>query len=509
MAGDPVVKTLYLLRHGESAANILPGRAGREIHDPFLTAEGERQARSWLALSRGWGAEVVLCSPLRRTLRTALLAFAGGGTAGPPIELSSSLREYHWEDPQNQGHTAEALQAELAGWEAVERVDAGSLVRLATPSTQWDPAAEASMAPRELAALCAEFFASGHLETELLSRPETVVAVVSHFGTIHALCDGAWAHQFGRGEKPRLRHGGLKVEVHASLRWSVSLLACPAQQQQQQQQQPCRFFLQGHCRHGDACRFSHHAGGAAAAAVAAAGPGAGQPDGRDGRTASVLVVGRSRKLGDQWAVLLGGAFNTAGLCFCDFGGGVEHYDRGQPHHAACRELAEELLSLGWRDSGGGDKGAAKRAARAVMERCCAATGLNQDQFVRQHTHETARGHFQMVMRAEWVCEHDGGTIDTLHDRFVANKEIKQLALVPLAELVRAICDDDDEVVAGLPVYSLGAAATPTAGVTRLYVASFAHYVAWLARSCCGVCGGGSGRCRRTRVDAQQRRLCSG
>lgn len=36
----------------------------------------------------------------------------------------------------------------------------------------------------------------------------------------------------------------------------------------------------------------------------------------------------------------------AGLCFCDFGGGIEPYDRGRPHHAACRELAEELLSLG-------------------------------------------------------------------------------------------------------------------------------------------------------------------
>jgi hypothetical protein len=30
---------------------------------------------------------------------------------------------------------------------------------------------------------------------------------------------------------------------------------------------------------------------------------------------------------------------------------LEHYDKQQPHHAACRELAEELLSLGWRECG--------------------------------------------------------------------------------------------------------------------------------------------------------------
>ena len=95
----------------------------------------------------------------------------------------------------------------------------------------------------------------------------------------------------------------------------------------------------------------------------------------------------------EWAALLGGVFQkTTGLCWTDFGGGVERHDRGQPHRAACRELAEELFSLAWKECG--DKGAAKRVATAIMARCSAATGLGEEDFVRAHTFETPKGHYQ-------------------------------------------------------------------------------------------------------------------
>eukprot|EP01043_Picozoa_sp_COSAG02_P068553 COSAG02_NODE_11424_length_1727_cov_0.836609_2_plen_358_part_00 len=302
---DPVVKTIILLRHGESIANVM-SRAGEStacLHDPHLTAEGERQASSWQQISREWGAQVVLCSPLRRTLHTALLAF--DEAAGPPIEIVPLLREYHWESAQNRGNTAEMLQAELAAWGGIGRVDPASLVCLDTPTLHWDPAAEACMSHEELKGRCRAVFESGQLTAELLSRPEKVVIAVSHYGTIHGLCDDAFARQFGhQRKKPRLGHGGVKVQVHASSKWSVSILPCPAQQQHGRHALAatvpvlCKFFAQGACQFGDACRFSHQS--------------CMVPPVKDRRTASVLVVGRSQRLSGQWVALLGGAFNSAG-----------------------------------------------------------------------------------------------------------------------------------------------------------------------------------------------------
>lgn len=299
---DPVVKTIILLRHGESVANVMSRTSGStaRLHDPHLTAEGERQARSWQQISREWGADVVLCSPLRRSLHTALLAF--DEAAGPPIEIVPLLREYHWESAQNRGNTAEVLQAELAAWGGIDRVDPASLVCLDIPMLHWDPIAEACMSHEELKGRCRAVFESGQLTAELLSRPEKVVVAVSHYGTIHGLCDGAFARQFGH--QPRLGHGGVKVQVHASSNWSVSVLPCPAQQQQGRQASAaaapvlCKFFAQGACQFGDACRFSHQSGMV--------------PPVKDRRTASVLVVGRSQRLSGQWVALLGGAFNSAG-----------------------------------------------------------------------------------------------------------------------------------------------------------------------------------------------------
>eukprot|EP01043_Picozoa_sp_COSAG02_P068552 COSAG02_NODE_11424_length_1727_cov_0.836609_1_plen_117_part_00 len=84
-----------------------------------------------------------------------------------------------------------------------------------------------------------------------------------------------------------------------------------------------------------------------------------------------------------------------------------------------------LLLKGMRETG--DTHAAKHAAQAVMRRCCAATGLGDEEFVQRHTHETPRGHSQMIMRAEWV-DAAGRSIDELHGSFVTNCEIKQVCI---------------------------------------------------------------------------------
>ena len=109
----------------------------------------------------------------------------------------------------------------------------------------------------------------------------------------------------------------------------------------------------------------------------------------------------------------------------------------------------------WKECG--DKGAAKRVATAIMARCSAATRLGEEDFVRGHTFETPKRHYQMVMKAAWVQGHDGAAppaddpswrddpdadgltaIDRQHVMFLANREIKAAALIPLKGLLEAV-----------------------------------------------------------------------
>ena len=92
---------------------------------------------------------------------------------------------------------------------------------------------------------------------------------------------------------------------------------------------------------------------------------------------------------------------------------------------AAMQLTRRMCVEGVRETG--DMHAAKHAAKAVMRRCCAATGLGDEEFVKRHTHETPRGHSQMIMRAEWV-DAEGRSIDELHGSFVTNSEIKQVCI---------------------------------------------------------------------------------
>src|SRR5687768_18461651 len=97
--------TLWLVRHGESAANVAGAAAiaaglpeveipERDMDVP-LSARGERQA---IALGR-WFAEqpgerrptVVLTSPYRRALHTARLVVEAGGTARGPAFTAADL----------------------------------------------------------------------------------------------------------------------------------------------------------------------------------------------------------------------------------------------------------------------------------------------------------------------------------------------------------------------------------------------------------------------------------
>lgn len=71
--------TIHLIRHAEGVHNISVDNHG--IHDPLLTERGKQQARDLatkLAMLQQDGTVdigLILASPLRRTLNTALIAF--------------------------------------------------------------------------------------------------------------------------------------------------------------------------------------------------------------------------------------------------------------------------------------------------------------------------------------------------------------------------------------------------------------------------------------------------
>lgn len=68
---------VYLLRHAESVNNTLP--AAEHIPDPPLTDLGRWQAAHLASAVAAWRPEVIVCSPLQRSLDTAAPLFAATG----------------------------------------------------------------------------------------------------------------------------------------------------------------------------------------------------------------------------------------------------------------------------------------------------------------------------------------------------------------------------------------------------------------------------------------------
>lgn len=90
--------TIHLIRHAEGVHNISVDNHG--IHDPLLTERGREQAcdlATKLAMLQQDGTveiELILASPLRRTLNTALMAFE------PQLQRNQPGCIYAWPDVQ-------------------------------------------------------------------------------------------------------------------------------------------------------------------------------------------------------------------------------------------------------------------------------------------------------------------------------------------------------------------------------------------------------------------------
>ena len=112
MGGDEgEAKTVWLVRHGEAAHNVLLATGKKEeaakLRDPRLTARGIAQSKKLRsnpllveALSSrepGSAVELLVLSPMRRTIETACAAF---GALSLPVALNPDLQVsdgYPWQ----------------------------------------------------------------------------------------------------------------------------------------------------------------------------------------------------------------------------------------------------------------------------------------------------------------------------------------------------------------------------------------------------------------------------
>ena len=159
---------VLLLRHGQSEANA----TGRDVPDALLTDLGRMQASAWKGAIGRFGAEMVLVSPLRRAVETALRAFEG---IDVPVEVCRHAREMWWNEKANTPSTQELLD------ELLRTLPRGSEVcgvEQALLESEDNPRSERESILR--------------LKEVLDGRPEDCVAVVCHWGVINALTgDGA------------------------------------------------------------------------------------------------------------------------------------------------------------------------------------------------------------------------------------------------------------------------------------------------------------------------------
>lgn len=99
---------VYLVRHGETAWSLTGQHTGHT--DLELTPHGEQVAAGLGPKLGGLAFDHVLCSPLRRALRTCELAgFAGSATRDPDL--------VEWDYGDYEGHTLAQIHRQRPQWE--------------------------------------------------------------------------------------------------------------------------------------------------------------------------------------------------------------------------------------------------------------------------------------------------------------------------------------------------------------------------------------------------------
>lgn len=184
---DPTmpVKTIYLIRHGQSQGQIskqmgLDRHTDARLLDCGLTDIGERQAvnvPSLVSPEELQSIELVLSSPLTRALHTALLAFPTKN-----IMVHFALREVGSKAPENVPRAMSQVLADLE-----------SVLKNRSPSVALDTATlQPQDWPRDYTPSVIKMDRIRHAFQWLYQdRKETVIAVVCHYNVIRsAVVDG-------------------------------------------------------------------------------------------------------------------------------------------------------------------------------------------------------------------------------------------------------------------------------------------------------------------------------
>jgi len=201
-----IVKTVVFVRHGQAQHNV-PHEG--DIHDPLLTELGEQQCEEvrGTGFASRVGAELVVVSPLRRTLQTAILAFGDLQVSFLPhpdlqevgdrvlCDIGSTKPDLiQWLAMTYPNHAARIpLDFLPDNWYGVADMPPNQ-----APSGQWrkrGPYAYSALSER-----------MGRLAAWLRRRPERVIVVVAHHGVLlrflgieflNCECKGYWLTRAG------------------------------------------------------------------------------------------------------------------------------------------------------------------------------------------------------------------------------------------------------------------------------------------------------------------------
>ncbi|KAL9131648.1 MAG: hypothetical protein Q9217_000459 [Psora testacea] len=186
----PVPPTIICVRHAQG--QVTSGNpiihnlsvANQSIPDPDLTPYGEEQCRH-LAQSFPYhsSVELLVCSPLRRTIYTTLLGFKPEIDRGVKVIALPEVQETG-DVPCDTGTDIAVLRKEMEG----KPIDLGRLTDGWNSNIgKWSPAAEAvKKRAREV-------------RQWLKARPEKEIVVVTHGGFLHFITEDWAGYQEGLG----------------------------------------------------------------------------------------------------------------------------------------------------------------------------------------------------------------------------------------------------------------------------------------------------------------------
>ncbi|KAJ6622219.1 phosphoglycerate mutase-like protein [Mycena sp. CBHHK59/15] len=162
---DGPPRKIHILRHGQATHNV---QRGYPLRDPPLTDQGLAEAG---AISLPFRADLVICSPMARTIQTAFAAFPDilqSQDSPVPLEIWPDLREAH-DAVCNLGVSRSKLAETFPGLDF-------SLCR-----EEWDYEPHSDEVARERAT---------RVRAALAGRPEQNILLVSHRGFIAYLVSG-------------------------------------------------------------------------------------------------------------------------------------------------------------------------------------------------------------------------------------------------------------------------------------------------------------------------------